>query len=767
MKTYIKLLLVILIFIASNPATVFATITEDTAFNANVGSKISNGGVYYAVKQSDGKIILGGTFTTYDGTTPARLVRLNADGTPDTTFNTNLGTGINNSIQNITVLSTGKILVSGLFTSLNGGVNKLIVLLNEDGTEDTDFTTNLGVGLNGSGVYEVKEQSDGKIILGGSITSYNGNSRGNLIRINADGTEDTDFSTALGTGFNNFIRGMELQSSGKIVVAGNFTTLDGVSRPYITRLNSDGTEDATFVSNVGTGFNSFVFRSSMDTSENIFLGGNFTSFNGTATNYVVKLSVNGVIDSTFNTNIGTGSNDDLLSVRVLPSTNNVYLGGNSSMTTFDGNTAVRMARLSNTGTFDTGFGTDIGTGFNGQMQYVYPVDNEIYAMGTFTSFNGGTLTRFARFIDSEAPVGVPDTTPPVLTMTSGASAPVSGDFTVTITADENITGFDISDITPTNATLSSFVNTVASTTWTVLVTPTISGTVTLDIVIGAVTDTASSPNSNTSATTFSIASSLSSGGSSDGGSSPSNVSNTAGMRTAVSSVAYDWAWNNPFIKAGLAVAQYVTGVNASNPSVVSNTTNYTPEVCNPYLTKFIKSGGSNDSDEVKKLETFLNTYEGENLIVNGVYEEVDIAAVKRFQTRNSETLTFWNLSAPTGYVYITTQKAINKRYCEQTMALNCPYFTAYQDEGDVSAEVSKIKTFLNKTQGENLAVNNVFDTSLTQAIKRFQTKFKSRILTPWSLTNPTGRWYQSTKKTAEDVLGCFYPVRLDNGEVLE
>jgi len=197
-------------------------------------------------------------------------------------------------------------------------------------------------------------------------------------------------------------------------------------------------------------------------------------------------------------------------------------------------------------------------------------------------------------------------------------------------------------------------------------------------------------------------------------------------------------------------------------------TPYTPSECTPYLTTFIRLGAPNDADEVKKLQVFLNEYEGELLVADGIYKEVDVAAVKRFQQKYNDVLAFWNITQPTGYVYITTQKAINKIYCEKTKQLMCPYFTAYLQLGDISDEVSKVRVFLNNVFGTNLdIVSTTYDTGVAEAVRSFQTKYANKVLQPWGLSTPTGRWYQSTKKVANDMLGCFAPVRLDNGTVLE
>lgn len=209
-------------------------------------------------------------------------------------------------------------------------------------------------------------------------------------------------------------------------------------------------------------------------------------------------------------------------------------------------------------------------------------------------------------------------------------------------------------------------------------------------------------------------------------------------------------------------------VSNTAPTSAVDTSGYKPTSCAPYLTSYIQFGSKNNSEDVKKLQTFLNTYEGAQLIVDGVYKQVDVDAVKVFQEKHRDVLSFWNLKKPTGYVYVATQKAINRIYCEKTKGFACPYFNTYLKKGDSNTEVLKVKMFLNNTQSENLSLSSTtYDDETTSAVKRFQVKYKSKILTPWGIAQPSGRWYQSTKKAADEVLGCFAPVRLDNGKVLE
>ena len=146
--------------------------------------------MFHTAIQSDGKIIVAGNYFQLNGNSRNRLVRLNSNGTEDLSFQTNVGTGFNSSTYVVTIQSDGKIIVGGAFSIVNGYTRNRLVRLNSDGTEDTSFYTNLGTGFGGNWTYTVEVQSDGKIVVGGAFTSLNGNTRNRLVRLNSDGTED-------------------------------------------------------------------------------------------------------------------------------------------------------------------------------------------------------------------------------------------------------------------------------------------------------------------------------------------------------------------------------------------------------------------------------------------------------------------------------------------------------------------------------------------------------------------------------------------------
>jgi uncharacterized delta-60 repeat protein len=208
--------------------------TLETSFNPNLNSDANAMAI-----QSDGKILVGGSFTTVGGVTRNRIARLNSDGTLDTAFNPNL----NSTCNTINVQSDGKILIGGVFTTVGGVTRNRIARLNSDGTLDTSFNPN-----SSGAVLSAVIQPDEKIIIGGYFETIGGVTRNRIARLNSDGTLDTAFNPILTPAFYDFyVRQVALQADNKIIIVGKFSAVSDVARPEAARLNSDGTLDMNFV----------------------------------------------------------------------------------------------------------------------------------------------------------------------------------------------------------------------------------------------------------------------------------------------------------------------------------------------------------------------------------------------------------------------------------------------------------------------------------------------------------------------------------------
>ena len=304
--------------------------TLDATFNPGTGASSE---VRTTAIQSDGKIIIGGAFFSYNYISINRIARLKADGTLDVTFK--LGTGADGTVFTTAIQSDGKIIIGGDFTSFNGTARNHIARLNSDGTLDATF--NPGSGADGT-VFTTAIQSDGKIIIGGDFASYNGTTKNHIARLYADGTLDATFNN--GTGVNGTVFTTAIQSDGEIIIGGVFNSYNGITRSQIARLNANGTLDANF--NIGTGTDSIVSTTAIQSDGKIIIGGSFTSFNGTVRNRIARLNSDGTLDATFNPGMGASS---YVWTTAIQSDGKIIIGGN--FTSYNGIGRNRVARILN------------------------------------------------------------------------------------------------------------------------------------------------------------------------------------------------------------------------------------------------------------------------------------------------------------------------------------------------------------------------------------------------------------------------------------
>jgi uncharacterized delta-60 repeat protein len=242
-------------------------------------------------------VYVGGSFTGYQNTTANCIVRLNSDGSIDTGFNS--GTGFDAYVNGIAPVGDGTndVYVWGTFTNYNGNAVGRIIRLNEDGSIDTSFATGTGFSAQ---VYSaaVISGSGGKIYVGSASGSYNGNPARSLVRLAASGSLDSGFTPLVFAGSSAYVGAIALadDGSGDVYAGGSFLTYNGVSSPRLVRLNNDGTLDTGFA--VGTGFEGTVFTIMMspDGTHKPVVGGAFTTYNGTVTDQLVRLTTTGGLD---------------------------------------------------------------------------------------------------------------------------------------------------------------------------------------------------------------------------------------------------------------------------------------------------------------------------------------------------------------------------------------------------------------------------------------------------------------------------------------
>lgn len=403
------------------PSSLFEYPTENTGFNTNSTKTPNNFGcfivefspyssandeVFTTNIQNDGKIIFGGDFTQYNQTNSPRIARLNPNMSLDPTFTT--GTGANGTVRASAIDSSNKIIIGGKFTNYNGTARSYIARLNSDGTNDTNFNIGTGIGISSSdgieGIHAIAIQSDGKILIGGYFTSFNGTTRNSIARLNTDGTLDTSFASGFATD-SAIVYSIVIQSDGRILVGGSFANYSSTSTNNIVRLNTNGTIDSTFIT--GTGFDNEVYAITIQPDGKILVGGKFNYYKTTTYNtFLSRLLNDGSIDSAFTvpTIKRTGEGFGVKTIK-LQSDSKIVIGGGFYLV--NNISRKKIARLEANGNFDTTF--DPGTGFGPQEgrgttaassprlnSISIQTDGKIVCGGYYTDYNQNPVKNMSR-----------------------------------------------------------------------------------------------------------------------------------------------------------------------------------------------------------------------------------------------------------------------------------------------------------------------------------------------------------------------------------
>ncbi|NJM06102.1 hypothetical protein HC891_07710 [Candidatus Gracilibacteria bacterium] len=279
-------------------------------------AETSNFRLTQVVPQPDGKILVAGQFVLSDGVRRRQVVRLNPNGSLDPSFNS--GAGANQIIEAVAIQPDGKILVGGDFTSYNGVPHGRVVRLNADGSLDPSFDP--GVGANNS-VWELIVQPDGKVLLAGDFTQVGGVPRTSVARLNDNGSLDTSFAPVLG-GSGAIVAGMALQPDGKLVIGGQFSRVNNVNRQNLARLNADGRLDTGFLP---PSMNNLVREVVVQADGKVIIVGLFTTVGGQPRGRVARLNADGALDVGFNP--GVGADNVVLDAVPLPDGGMLIGGG--------------------------------------------------------------------------------------------------------------------------------------------------------------------------------------------------------------------------------------------------------------------------------------------------------------------------------------------------------------------------------------------------------------------------------------------------------
>jgi uncharacterized delta-60 repeat protein/uncharacterized repeat protein (TIGR01451 family) len=342
------------------------------------------------VVQPDGKILMSGYMSFTNGLGPG-IFRVNEDGSLDTTFNSPGFNDYEDVLSKILLQPDGKIIAVGTFTSFNGQTANRIIRLNADGSLDPTFSTGSGFNFD---VNAAVLQNDGKVIVGGQFITYNNVTASRLVRLNTDGSIDTTFLQNGFTSDTDVVTGLGIQPDGKILVAGSFSQYNNTQHFKLMRLNADGTPDDSFVI-PETGFGrGGIYTFFIQNDGKILIGGDFQDTSGAnIMRNLVRLNSNGSVDTNFFTN-NFYADGAVRSIDMKPS-GKIVVGGKFRTNNFKNDFAI----LNLDGTIDQTIANGPGGLGDGVYKVKVLPGGEILVGGYFDTYYVNTVgTRVKSFV---------------------------------------------------------------------------------------------------------------------------------------------------------------------------------------------------------------------------------------------------------------------------------------------------------------------------------------------------------------------------------
>jgi uncharacterized delta-60 repeat protein len=363
----------------------------------------------------DGRIYIGGHFTTLAGQPAPRLARLRPDGSRDPQFWA--GSGADAQLRALAFRAEGPgrgLYAGGAFTNFAGQGRRALVRLNigkagyVDGSLDTGFHPLIeGAGTATPHVRALALQDDGKILAGGSFARAGGAVRANVARFHPDGSLDEGFRPDP----NGPVHSIAVQPDGKILLGGSFSSVGGVVRQRIVRLQPSGQIDTTFVTGDSSsgGFDGPVNSLAMLSDGAIVAGGSFTRYNGrTGYHNLAKLSASGALDGRFNAAPGLNNTVNDVHVRVGDRllVSGLFNEMANNVLRVPASAVGGIVQLGGDGRPDEGFNPE-ESGANGSVLDSLPLPNgDVLLAGSFTRFNGELRAGLAVVAGYEAPAPV-------------------------------------------------------------------------------------------------------------------------------------------------------------------------------------------------------------------------------------------------------------------------------------------------------------------------------------------------------------------------
>ncbi len=269
-----------------------ARLNADGTLDRSFTAPAFDGAIQRVTPQPDGRLLVGGSFRHVGGVASGGIVRLNSDGTRDAAFA--VGDGFLSGpsgplIYGLKVMNNGAIVVAGAFNLYQGVDTSGLIRLSATGARDQKFiaprmTTPQAIAL----------ASDGRVYVGGASLIGDPERTGNpgVFRLLADGSLDRAFDAGSGAAQGG-VRNIFLQKDGRLLVAGPFSSFNGSGFSGLVRLNDNGSVDKSFAV---LSTNNDVAAMAQLPDGDLLLGGSLV---GRFAGQAVRLKLDGTVSNSF------------------------------------------------------------------------------------------------------------------------------------------------------------------------------------------------------------------------------------------------------------------------------------------------------------------------------------------------------------------------------------------------------------------------------------------------------------------------------------
>lgn len=273
--------------------------SRDGAVDRSFAARVERpGGVETIEPQPDGKLLLGGRFSSVNGVPLSNLARLNRDGTLDASF---ANAHVSGRVARILAGPDGKIWLGGEFSELGVSARRGVARLNHDGTIDRSFNPSLS---SGSFATDLALTTDGKLFACGSLQP-GGSGTSDMLRFTTTGSVDSTFRLPV-------LETLDFQSpaitslaslpDNRVMIGGSFNRVGGVNRQAVARLRNSGQLDSSFDAGPISGWrwiSASAEQVRLDASGRVVIAGRFDHVAGQPRGGVARLTPDGTLDNGF------------------------------------------------------------------------------------------------------------------------------------------------------------------------------------------------------------------------------------------------------------------------------------------------------------------------------------------------------------------------------------------------------------------------------------------------------------------------------------